>query len=234
MVIGSQIVQLMSRSFMTKVARNRNLMGTTTQRYFADEQKKEEEALKEKVEQPKKEQSKDQPKENAENPGVKEIESKLKLMTDEANKYKDYYLRTLAEQDNIRKRLTQEIENERTYAITKFAKEMLDVSDNLKRAIDNVPKEFHTPEEKEKAFIDLVQGVSMTRDIMLGVYKKFSITEVNPLDQKFDPNFHEALYTFEDEKKQDGTVGNVITPGYTIGGRVLRSAKVGVIKKTNK
>ncbi|CAG9320415.1 unnamed protein product [Blepharisma stoltei] len=239
MAARRNIFQLLSRSCHLRSATRQNFMGARTQRFFGEEQarakeeQKNGEELKNKSEAPKEKSEKAGP-ESTQKDSTKDIDAKLQLMAEEANKYKDLYIRTLAEQENMRKRLQLEADNERTYAITKFAKEMLDVSDNLQRAIDNVPKEMKTPEDCSKAFDDLVKGVSMTRDIMKNVYKKFLIAEVDPLGQKFDPNLHEALFTFEDPAKQDGSVGNVVSLGYTINGRVLRSAKVGVIKNLKK
>lgn len=160
----------------------------------------------------------------------KDLESRIKTLETESLHYKDLYIRSVAEQENIRKRLTKEIENEGIYSITKFAKEIIEVNDNLERALSNtnVEKTQHTA---EKTLKDLLEGVTMTRDILKAALGKFSITEHCPNGEKFDPNFHEALMAYEDKSKEPGTIGQVFSNGYKIKDRVLRSAKVGVIKK---
>ena len=174
---------------------------------------------------PKQEESKIQ-----EDQRVKDLESRLKTLEKESYQYKDLYVRAVAEQENIRKRLTKEIENEGNYSITKFAKEMLEVSDNLHRAIDNTTGD-KIKENPLKSIQELMEGVGMTKDIMKNAFGKFHISEFNPHGEKFDPNFHEALLAYEDKQKEPGTVGQVFMTGYKIKDRVLRVAKVGVVKK---
>ena len=160
----------------------------------------------------------------------KELEAKIKILETETLQFKDLYIRSMAEQENMRRRLTREIENEGNYAVTKFAKEMVDVSDNLNRALENT-KPDAALEDTKKTLKELIEGVSMTREILKNVLTKFHITEVAPLGEKFDPNIHEALFAYEDKEKVPGTVGQVLSNGFKIKDRVLRSAKVGVIKK---
>lgn len=159
---------------------------------------------------------------------LKELEnSQLELL-----KYKDLHLRALAEQDNIRKRLLLEKENEKVYAITHFSKELLEVSDNLSRAMQNtVPESTLTDlDSAHNSYRALVTGVTLTRSLLLETFKKFDIEEHNPVNQKFDPNFHEALFTCPDEEKESDTIKVVVVTGFTLKDRVLRAAKVGVIK----
>jgi molecular chaperone GrpE len=81
-----------------------------------------------------------------------------------------------------------------------------------------------------KVLKDLVTGVSMTRDIFSSTLGKFDVKEYNPIGEKFNPDFHEALYTFEDPEKPNNSIGQVISTGYIIKDRVLRPAKVGIVK----
>lgn len=177
---------------------------------------------------------------NTEAGSVDEFKKKIKELTDQlsssienAEKFKDGYARTLAEQENMRRRLQQEIENEKVYAIARFAKELLDVSDNLDRALQNIPKEMlvENPEGDKKLFKDLYDGVDMTRKILHNTFAKFHIAEYSPVNEKFNPQFHDALFTYEDPEKEDGTVGQVMSTGFRIKDRILRPAKVGVIKQ---
>lgn len=158
-------------------------------------------------------------------PAVDPLAEKLKTLEGERDKFKDFYLRAVAEQENIRKRYGNEIENERIYSITKFAKEIVEVNDNLMRALDNIPKG-----EEHKSLTDLVEGVSMTRRQLEATFKKFGVEQYSALGEKFDPNKHEALFTYKDPNRPDGVVGQEVATGYRIKERILRIAKVGVVK----
>lgn len=198
-------------------------------RTFSEEQKPEEK----KAEEKKPEEKKPEEKKATESPEAlktKDFEAKVKTLETEALHYKDLYIRAVAEQENIRKRLMKEIDNESNYAITKFAKEMLEVGDNLNRALENTKPE-DAKNDPQKSLKDLLEGVSMTRDILKGVYGKFHITEYCPVGDKFDPNQHEALFAYEDKSKEPGSVGQVFVNGFKIKDRILRVAKVGVVKK---
>ena len=166
---------------------------------------------------------------NGEAAKLKELESRIKTLENEALQYKDFYVRAVAEQENIRKRLTKEIENEGNYTISKFAKEMLEVHDNLCRALENTKNS----KDKEAHIIlkEMLEGVNMTKDILKEVFGKFGISEYVPHGDKFDPNLHEALLAYEDKNKESGTVGQVFVNGFKIKDRILRCAKVGVVKK---
>jgi len=158
----------------------------------------------------------------------------VKTLGEEVLKYKDYCRRALAEQENIRKRLQLEMDNERVYSISKFAKEMLDVADNLTRTIESVPKDAKTnPENAVKTLGVLLDGVNLTNTSLKNTLKKFDIEEYQPLGEKFDPRLHEALFNLEDSARANGTVGLVLSSGYRIKDRVLRVAKVGVVKNTS-
>ena len=107
---------------------------------------------------------------------------------------------------------------------------MIEVSDNLNRALENTSNDKDN-NEPGKVLKEFVEGVSMTRDILKNVFEKFHVIEYSPLGEKFDPNIHEALFAYEDKSKETGTVGQVFANGYKIKDRVLRCAKVGVVKK---
>lgn len=102
---------------------------------------------------------------------------------------------------------------------------MLDVVDNLDRAIESAK---HLENTKDNLF----EGVKLTKNCLDSIFSRNNIQKVNPLAQKFDPNVHEALFQYEDSSQTPGTVGNVAAPGYIMYERVLRPAKVGVIKKS--
>lgn len=129
----------------------------------------------------------------------------------------------LEEKELFRVRMEKEVENTKVYAISKFAKDLIEIPDNLERAIE-VSKDLEGKNNQ------LYEGVKATRNILLKVLNKYGIQQINPKGEKFDPNIHEALFDYEDPKAVPGTVGQVLTVGYMISDRVLRPAKVGTIR----
>ena len=140
---------------------------------------------------------------------------------------KDQLMRALAETENIRKRSRREKEDASKYAIANFAKELLDVADNLRRAIDSVPEDAR---ETDEAVKNLMVGVEMTEKSLLGVFDKVGIQQVNALGQAFDHNYHQAMFEVEDPSQPNGTVVQQMQAGYVIHNRLLRPAMVGVSK----
>lgn len=137
---------------------------------------------------------------------------------------KDQRLRAVAELENLRKRAEREVADARLYGITSFAREMLGVADNLRRALDAVPAELREAEGIRALF----EGVDLTERDLLSRLARFGVKKLEPQGQKFDPHFHEALFEAPDPSVPSGTVVQVMEDGYAIGERVLRPAKVGV------
>jgi len=141
---------------------------------------------------------------------------------------KDRLLRTLAEMENLRKRTEREVTDARLYGATSFARDMLAVADNMRRALDAVSPELRANAEAGvKALID---GVDLTERELLKALEKNSLRRFSPRGEKFDPNFHQAIYEVPDASIPAGSVVEVVAPGYMIGERVLRPAMVGVSK----
>jgi molecular chaperone GrpE len=141
---------------------------------------------------------------------------------------KDRLLRTLAEMENLRRRTEREVADARTYAVTRFAKDMLEFADNLHRALANVPAEVHAgPDSPLKK---LIEGMELIERSFLSALARHGVTKLEPKGSKFDPNLHEALFEVLDPEQPSGTVAQVVEAGYSIGGRVLRPAKVGVAR----
>ncbi|MBA3813593.1 MAG: nucleotide exchange factor GrpE [Alphaproteobacteria bacterium] len=140
---------------------------------------------------------------------------------------KDQLLRTMAELENYRKRAEREREEMAKFAITGFARELLTVSDNLRRALESVPAEHEKPEELLKI---LVEGVEITEKELLTVFKRHGIEKIEPLGQPFDHHLHQAMFELEDSDQPAGTVVQLMQPGYSLNGRLLRPALVGVSK----
>jgi molecular chaperone GrpE len=141
---------------------------------------------------------------------------------------KDRLLRTLAELENVRRRSAREVQDERTYAVTSFAREILGIGDNLQRTIEALPKEG--AEAESPVVKSLVEGVAVTAREFLKVLGKFKIRRLEPLGERFDPNFHQAMYEVPSADVASGTILEVMQAGYAIGDRVLRPALVAVAK----
>ena len=140
---------------------------------------------------------------------------------------KDRLLRTLAEVENVRRRGERELNDARQYAIAKFAGDMLGVADNMERALASVPAEARESDEAVKA---LMQGVELTEKEMLRSLEKHGVKKLDPKGERFDPNFHQAMFEVPDPSVPNGTVAQVVQVGYSIGTRVLRPAMVGVAR----
>ncbi|MGO9427922.1 nucleotide exchange factor GrpE [Rhodoblastus sp.] len=149
------------------------------------------------------------------------------LITENAS-LKDKVLRTLAEMENLRRRTEKEVADAKTYGVTSFARDMLTFADNLARALHNVPAEAR--ESADVALKSFVEGIELTERDFLSRLSRHGVRKLEPKGQKFDPNFHEALFEAQDESLAPGTVAEVIEDGFAIGERVLRPAKVGVAK----
>jgi molecular chaperone GrpE len=141
---------------------------------------------------------------------------------------KDRLLRTLAEMENLRKRTEREIADSRLYSVTSFARDLLVVADNMRRALEAVTPELRsTAESGVKALID---GIELTERELLKALEKNGVRQFTPQSEKFDPNLHQAMFEIPDATVPAGSVAQVVQPGYMIGDRVLRPALVGVSK----
>jgi molecular chaperone GrpE len=149
-------------------------------------------------------------------------------LKEDVGKLKDQLLRTFAEMDNLRKRMEREKAEATLYAATNFARDILSVSDNMDRALATAEAD-HLKEATEPVKY-LVAGVEMTRRELLNVFERHGITRVDPVGEKFDPHFHQAMFEVPTNDEPPGTVVQVMQAGFKIGDRVLRPALVGVAK----
>jgi molecular chaperone GrpE len=152
----------------------------------------------------------------------------LELLKAENADLKDKYLRLAAEMDNLRRRTEREVKDAKSYSVASFARDMLSVSDNLRRALDAIPAEARAA--GDAGFVTLVEGVEMTERAMLGALERHGVKKIAPTGQKFDPNFHQAMFEVPNADIPANTVIQVVQDGYVIGDRVLRPAMVGVSK----
>ncbi len=142
--------------------------------------------------------------------------------------YKDRLLRTLADMENMRKRTEREVTDARIYGISAFARDILGVADNMHRAMQALDDELRAKaDDSMKALLD---GVELTERELMNVLEKHGVKRIEPLNQKFDPNRHQAMFEVEDASVPSGTVVQVMQAGYLIGERVLRPALVAVSK----
>src|SRR6201999_991282 len=155
-------------------------------------------------------------------------EGSVEALTKEAAESRDKMLRTLAEMENLRKRTSREVADARTYGIPGFARDVLEIADNLQRALDAVPAEAKAA--ADPGLKALIEGVELTERSLLNALEKNGVKKFDPSGEKFDPNFQQAMYEVPDASVPSGTVVQVVQAGYTIGERVLRPALVAVSK----
>ena len=141
---------------------------------------------------------------------------------------RDRLLRTLAEMENLRKRTEREVTDARLYGVASFARDVLGVADNIRRALDAVPAEARA--HANAGMKALVDGVELTERELLKALEKNGVRQFTPHGEKFDPNVHQAMYEVPDPSVPAGSIVQVMQPGYMIGERVLRPALVAVAK----
>lgn len=145
----------------------------------------------------------------------------------EIARLKDQAMRALAEAENTRRRVERDKEDAIKYAVTKFARDLLEVSDNLNRALGSVTDEQLGENDAAKG---LLNGVAGTEKQLLATFEKHGLVRIDPMEQPFDPNYHQAMFEAENTGKIPGTVIQVVATGYLLNGRLLRPAMVGVAK----
>ncbi len=153
------------------------------------------------------------------------LEAHLTKIEAERSELKDRLLRMLAEAENLKKRTQREVADARRYAVTGFARDMLNVGDNLSRALDAVGSTDDNP-----ALKTLVEGMEMTARELDRAMEKHGVAKLEPEGERFDPNLHQAMFEVPNPDLPNGTVVQILQAGYTIGDRVLRPAMVGVSK----
>lgn len=140
---------------------------------------------------------------------------------------KDKLLRALADMENLRRRSQKDREDALKYSAANFARDMLSVGDNLRRAIESIPEEG---DPDGAALVAFIEGVALTEKELLSSLERHGIQKIEPMGEKFDPQFHEALFEIPTADVESGIVMQVIETGYVIHDRLLRPAKVGIAK----
>ncbi|MEQ8282369.1 MAG: nucleotide exchange factor GrpE [Parvibaculum sp.] len=162
-------------------------------------------------------------------PGTVEAGPDAAALQTEIADLKDRLLRVAAEMENTRKRAERDKADASRYAAANFARDMLQVSDNLRRAVATLKDdERDGAAESVKA---MIEGVEMTERQLLSIFERHGIREITPQPgERFDPNLHEAMFEVPGTEHPAGSVVHVLEAGYTIGERLLRAARVGVAK----
>ena len=145
---------------------------------------------------------------------------------DEIKDLKDQLLRTLAENENLRKRTAKEIEQVKKYGHISLLRDFLNVVDNMERAVKSVTSE----NQSETGVKNLIDGIEIVLKEMKSLLDKNQIKKIEPLHEKFDYNFHQAMFEAPSSDYEEGLIIEVIQPGYVLHDRLIRPAMVGVSK----
>jgi len=154
---------------------------------------------------------------------IKELEDRMEESRNEAKKFEDSLMRAVADSENIKKRSERDVESAHKYAVSGFAKDLIEVLENLYRSTDHVTKE----QKEDKAIAQVLQGVELTRDEFIKVFKKYGIERIAPQEgDKFDHNYHQAISQQHVDKYQPNLILQVTQAGYMIQDRLIRPALV--------
>ncbi|MEP1443988.1 MAG: nucleotide exchange factor GrpE [Hyphomicrobiales bacterium] len=149
-------------------------------------------------------------------------------LNEENTELKNKAMTLLADMENLRRRTEREVKDARQYAVANFARDILSVSDNMSRALQALPDDAR--EGASETLKTLLEGVEMTDRDLQNQLSKNGVIQLNPEGEKFDPNFHQAMFEVPNTEIPNGTVVQVVQAGYQIGERVLRPAMVGISK----
>ena len=153
-------------------------------------------------------------------------EERIAALEAELAESQDRLLRALAETENTRRRAQRERADAEKYGLGRFANDMLPVADNLRRALDSLPES----EAKDDRTKSLLAGVAATERELLAAFERHGLKRIDPMGEKFDHNFHQAVFEAENTGRPAGTIVEVLQPGYVLHDRLLRPAMVGVAK----
>ncbi len=155
-----------------------------------------------------------------------QADDKLSSALAEVADLKDRLLRAVAETENLRRRSDREKSDAANYAITTFARDLLGVSDNLRRALDSIPADSNLDDNAKT----LVEGIKLTERELANILERHNIKKIDPLGEKFSYDLHQAMFEVPNTGKEDGTIVQVMQVGFMIKDRLLRPAMVGVAK----
>ncbi len=156
-----------------------------------------------------------------------QLQDEIARLTEENSRLRDQWVRAVAETDNVRKRSQRDVGEASRYAIASFARDMAGVMENLKRASETIPAGSR---ESDVLLNTLGEGVDLTLQELLTIFKRYDIHRIDPANQKFDHNLHQAVVQIERDDVPPGTVVQVVQAGYMLGSRLLKPAMVAVSK----
>ena len=176
----------------------------------------------------KEEQVSESPKEKEEE--VISPEDLIEKLNEEITDLKDQRLRAIAELENYRKRAEKDQSDALKYGISNFAKEIINIRDNIERAQSSISEEA----KNNEAIKSVIEGIDLIAQSVVSTFEKIGIKKIESLNEKFDHNLHQAMMEIENDDLEPGTIVQELIPGYTLHDRLLRPAMVGVSKKTKK
>ena len=175
----------------------------------------------------KEEQVSESPKEKEEEVSPEDLIEKL---NEEISGLKDQRLRAIAELENFRKRAEKDQSDALKYGISNFAKEIINIRDNIERAQSSISEEA----KNNEAIKSVIEGIDLIAQSVISTFEKIGIKKIESLNEKFDHNLHQAMMEIENDDLEPGTIVQELIPGYTLHDRLLRPAMVGVSKKIKK
>ena len=154
---------------------------------------------------------------------IEDLESQLEEAQQSAKDNWDKLLRSQAEMENLKRRTTKDLENAHKFALEGFVKALLEVSDSLTMGLKSAQDEKATLE-------NTTEGLELTMKVFNSTLEKFGVESINPIDEKFDPDLHEAVTMVPMPDKKPNTVLEVVQTGFTLNGRLVRPALVIVVQ----
>ncbi len=155
-------------------------------------------------------------------------EDEIQKLKEEIESLKDQRLRAAAELENFRKRAEKDQSDALKYGIANFAKEIINIGDNIERAKSSISEEVRSNESIKS----VVDGLDLIAQSTIATFEKIGIKKIESINQKFDHNLHQAMMEIEKDDCEPGTIVQELIPGYTLHDRLLRPAMVGVSKKS--
>ena len=157
------------------------------------------------------------------NSKIEDLESQLKEAQQSAKDNWDKLLRSQAEMENLKRRTTKDLENAHKFALDAFVKALLEVSDSLTMGIKSA-------KDKKATLENTTEGLQLTMKVFDSTLEKFGVETINPIEEKFNPDLHEAVTMVPMPDKKSNTVLEVIQTGFTLNGRLVRPALVIVVQ----
>lgn len=152
--------------------------------------------------------------------------ARIQALEAELDATKDKMLRVVADAENTKRRALKERDDAQKFSIASFARDIIPVADNLRRALDAMPDDAKNNDQ----IASLIEGIEATERELIRAFERHGLKKLDPINAIFDPNFHEVMFEAPMPSKPAGTVIQVMETGYTLNERLVRPARVGVVK----